>query len=262
MKLLNCRPLPLVVLVVIASVASAQTRPTTTPAAEALPIKTFQNLAAGKPQTVVVYGTSLSAFAEWPKAMKAWFDQQYPGRVTFANAAQSGQQSNWGVQQLQNRVLSKNPDLVFIEFSINDAVPRYNISIEKSIANLDSMVQSLRQQNADIDIVLQTMSTVWDTPNNPGRTAATDRPQYVEYYDAYRTYARQQHLSLVDHYPNWLKLQKDDEAKFKAWLPDGTHPIAEGSLAVTWPAIRAMLEQAQHAAGPTTQASPATRPAP
>src|SRR5437762_2209021 len=85
---------------------------------EPLPVNVFKNLQAGRKQTVVVYGTSLSAGAEWPKALKSYFDKQFPELVTFVNAAQSGQESNWGVTNLQKRVLVKNPDLVFIEFSV------------------------------------------------------------------------------------------------------------------------------------------------
>jgi peptidoglycan/xylan/chitin deacetylase (PgdA/CDA1 family) len=52
-----------------------------------------------------------------------------------------------------------------------------------------------------------------------------------------------------------VKLQTEDDARYKRWLPDGTHPIAEGSLAITWPAIEAMMEKARIAASPSTRAS-------
>ena len=216
---------------------------------EPLPVNVFKNLQAGKKQTVVVYGTSLTAAAEWPKALKENFDKQFPGLVTFINGAQSGQQSNWGVANLQERVLSKNPDLVFIEFSVNDAATKHNISAEKSAANLDHMVKALRQQNPQVDIVLQTMNPAWDSPDEPShKKYASDRPHLEEYYDTYRKYAREHSLPLVDHYPNWRKLQQEDEEKFKKWLPEGLHPVPEASLAVTWPAIEALLEKARAAA--------------
>jgi lysophospholipase L1-like esterase len=196
---------------------------------------------------VVVYGTSLSDTSEWPKALKAYFDRQFPGLVTFTNAASSGKESNWGVANLQERVLSKNPDLIFIEFSMNDAATKHNISPKQAAANLDSMVKSLRRQNPQMDIVLQTMNSVFD--GNDGKQAATARPNLETYYEGYRKYAREQGLPLIDHYPNWRKLQQEDGENFKKWLPDGTHPVPKASIAVTWPAIQALLEKARAGAG-------------
>lgn len=219
-------------------------------AKEALPTNVFKNLQAGKRQTVVLYGTSLTAAAEWPKAVKGYFDAEFPGLVTFVNAAQSGQESNWGVTNLQKRVLARNPDLVFIEFSVNDAATKHGISTEKSEANLDTMVKALHRQNPKVDIVVMTMNPGWDSPNEPShKKYASDRPHLADYYDVYRKYAREHNLPLVDIYPLWAKLRQTDEAKFKKWLPEGLHPIPEASLAVTWPAIEQLLNQARAAAG-------------
>src|SRR5215210_304473 len=113
----------------------------------ALPAAVFKNLRAGKKQTVVVYGTSLTINGAWAKALNEYFDTHFPGQVTFFNGAKAGMHSDWGVANLQERVLSKNPDLVFIEFSMNDAATKNNISLEKSQDNLDSMVKALRRQN-------------------------------------------------------------------------------------------------------------------
>lgn len=218
-------------------------------AKEPLPVNVFRSLEAGRKQAVVVYGTSLTASAEWPKALKGYFEKHFPGQVTFVNAAKSGEHSNWGVANLEKQVLAKKPDLVFIEFSINDAVTRFDISTEKSAANLDAMVKALRQQNPQVEIVLQTMNPVWDAPDVPAeRKSASNRPRLADYYEVYRKYAHEHGLPLVDHYANWLKLQQNQPEKFKKWLPDGTHPTPEASVAVTFPAIQSLLEKARAAA--------------
>ena len=217
------------------------------PSKEPLPVTVFKNLQRGDKQTVIVYGTSLTAISEWPNALKAYFDKQFPGQVIFINGAKAGETSNWGLPNLKERVLSKMPDLVFIEFSVNDAATKHNISIEKSLSNLDTMVKALRQQNPQIDIVLQTMNPAWDSPNEPShKLYASDRPHLADYYEGYRQYAHEYNLPLVDHYPAWLKLQQTDEEKFKKWLPEGLHPIPEASLAVTWPLIESLLENARN----------------
>jgi lysophospholipase L1-like esterase len=216
-------------------------------APEPLPVNIFKNLAAGKKQTAVTYGTSLTVTGAWTKATQEYFDKHYPGQVTFENTAKSGMHSNWGVENLQERVLDKKPDLVFIEFAVNDAAPKNGVSLEQSVANLDKMVTAIRQQNPQVDIVLQTMNPAWDSPSVKDKKYGSDRPHLEAYYDVCRQYARDHHLPLVDNYPNWAKLQKEDPEQFKSSVPDGIHPSSAASLAVTWPAIESLLERARGA---------------
>lgn len=212
------------------------------------PTSLFTNLASGKHQTVVVYGTSLTAAAEWPKALAAYFEQEFPGQVTFVNAAQSGQHSNWGVANLTERVLAKMPDLVFLEFSVNDSATKHGISTEQSAANLHQMVRALREQNPQVEIVLQTMNPAWDSPTEPnGKKYGSDRPEIKTYYAVYRRYAEEHSLPLLDHLTAWQKLQRDNLPEFQRLVADGIHPIPEGSLAITWPAIKALLEETRAA---------------
>src|SRR5690349_11253996 len=84
-------------------------------AAPADPATPFRSLAAGKKQTVVVYGTSLTHGGAWANATKQWFDQTYPGQVTFINSGGPGQNSDWGLANLKAKVLDHHPDLVFVE---------------------------------------------------------------------------------------------------------------------------------------------------
>ncbi|MGC3991183.1 MAG: SGNH/GDSL hydrolase family protein [Chthoniobacteraceae bacterium] len=215
---------------------------------EALPTTVFKNLQAGKKQTVVVYGTSLTILGAWAKGVNDYFNQQYPGLVTFFNGAKAGMASDWGVANLQDRVLSKNPDLVFIEFSMNDAATNRNVSLEQSAANLDQMVKSIRQQNPQADIILQTMDIAWDSPKTPTKKYGSERPNLNGYYDVYRHYAQEHHLALVDNYPNWLKLKTGNEANYEKMVGDGIHPHSGPSMAVTFPAVKALLEKARTAA--------------
>ncbi|HVS69751.1 MAG TPA: SGNH/GDSL hydrolase family protein [Phycisphaerae bacterium] len=223
---------------------AAATAPATQPAA---PLHLFANLAAGKKQTVITYGTSLTAITAWPKGLQAWFDKNFPNQVTVLNTAVSGVTSDFGLKNLQTRVLDHHPDLVFLEFSINDAVPFFHVPLEKSIANLDAMVTAIRKQNPNADIIIQIMNPVWDTPQQPGKTAAHDRPDYAAYNDAWRKYAADHHLPLIDHWPAWQKLEHDDPAQFHKDLPDGTHPTPDASRAVTLPIIESFLDHARNA---------------
>lgn len=214
------------------------------------PADFFRNLASGKKQSVVVYGTSLTEHGAWAKALKDWFDAEYPGRVGFTNSGGSGRNSKWGVANLEKRVLTFQPDLIFIEFSYNDATKQSKLSLRECEKNLHKIVQAIRSQSTSAVIVLQVMNPAWDAPN--GKNTSSKRPDVEAYNDVYRTYAREHGLVLLDHYPAWESLKNTDLEKFHLAIPDGSHPSPEASLAVTWPRIKAFLEQAQPSAQPST----------
>jgi lysophospholipase L1-like esterase len=224
-------------------------------AAPAAPSAVFQNLEAGKPQTVIVYGTSLSHGGAWAKATKQWFNQQYPGKVKFINSAGPGQNSDWGVKNLKTNVLDHQPDLVFVEFSYNDSRDKFNMPVERGAANLKRIVDEIRKQNPATVIVLQTMNVGWDAPN--GNRSFSIRPQLEMFNDNYRKLARAESLPLLDHYASWQKLKETDLPTFQKYIPDGTHPSDAGSLAITWPTVKAWLEASRAAAAKGGSPAPA-----
>ena len=200
----------------------------------------FEKLKSGEKCSVVVYGTSLTQGGAWAVAMKEWFDNKNPGKVSFYNGGGPGQNSDWGVANLKAKVLNHQPDLVLIEFSYNDAHEKFNLPVPKGKANLDEMVKSIRKQNPQACIALQVMNANWDAPNGTG--SSLHRPELAAYNQNYRDYAQANHLTLLDHYPAWQKLKETDADRFHAYIPDGTHPNKEGSLAITWPLIRDWLD--------------------
>jgi alpha-L-rhamnosidase/acyl-CoA thioesterase-1 len=113
--------------------------------------------------------------------------------------------------------------------------------VEQGAANLAQMVQAILKQDTNTTIVLQIMNVGWDAPN--GNQSSSHRPQLEKYNLTYRLYAKEHNLPLLDHYQNWLRLKEREPEKFRAYIPDGTHPNKEGSLAVTWPSVREWLEQ-------------------
>ncbi|MDD5350556.1 MAG: NAD(P)-dependent oxidoreductase [Chthoniobacteraceae bacterium] len=206
----------------------------------------FRNLEAGRPQTVLLYGTSLTEGGAWTQALREWFDTQYPGQVTFLNRACGGMNSDWGAENLQTRVLDCHPDLVFLEFSYNDAHDKFALPVERGAANLDRMVKAIRAQSPETLIVLQIMNIGWDAPN--GNRSASVRPRLQAYNDNYRRYAASHGLPLLDHNPAWRRILETEPERFQRMIPDGSHPTPEASLSVTWPAIRDLLESLRQAA--------------
>jgi lysophospholipase L1-like esterase len=198
-------------------------------------------LAAGQPRKVVVYGTSLTANGAWVGGMDSWLSAEYPGLLTVVNSGLSGKNSAEGVAQLNAKVLAHNPDAVFIEFAMNDAflysdgTPR--LSVAEARVNLLTMIDSIKAQNPTAEVILQTMNTVWDSPNG-SNASATLRPDLASYYQMYREVASERGLLLIDHHPNWAALQQDDLATFQGYVPDGVHPVAQGIGKVVLPLLK------------------------
>ena len=211
--------------------------------AEPLPEQIFKALEAGESRTVIVYGTSVSIRGEWANAVERYFNRLYPDQVAFFNTARSGMHSNWGVENLKERVLDKNPDLVFLEFAINDAATKHGISTEQCRLNLDTMVNALKAQNPNVEIVLQTMNPAWDSPKSAPKKYASDRSHLADYYTVYRDYAQENGLPLVDNYPVWKKIFDEEPERYQQLVPDGIHPDSEPSLEVAWPTVKALLDR-------------------
>lgn len=179
------------------------------------------NLDAGKQQTVVTYGTSLTGGGAWVQQLQAALDIRHPGKTKFINSGKAAMWSQWGKDNLDQLVIAKKPDTVFIEFAINDAFVNYKTSVEQARSNLENMVDRILKSKADCEIILMVM-------NPPTGIHLQDRPKFKDYYQMYRDVAKTRKLLLIDHYPNWEKILNTNPELFKRLVPDGIHPAEEG----------------------------------
>ncbi len=205
----------------------------------------FQKLKAGEKQTVVTYGTSLTAAGAWVPLMQQWFDGKFPGQVTIINSGGPGQHSDWGAAQVESKVLAHAPNLVFVEFSYNDAHLRFQLTPEHCRKNLETILEKIQTKDPATAIVLQTMNAPWDPPEGKGmQDSATNRPALEAFNDNYRAVAKAQNLPLVDNYPDWVAIKETDFPRYQTLVPDGSHPNKFGSTEVTWKNVQALLEKA------------------
>ena len=188
------------------------------------------NLKAGKPQTIVTYGTSLTAGGAWAGQLQKALEAKHPGLATVINSGEGAMWSKWGVDNLESRVIQKKPDTVFIEFAINDAYLEYKMSVEEARRNLENMIDRIRRSKADTEIILMTM-------NPPIGIHLERRPKFKDYYQMYRDVAKERKLRLIDHYPKWERILDKDKDLFNKYVPDGIHPGPEGCEKVITPTI-------------------------
>ena len=188
------------------------------------------NLEAGRKQTIVTYGTSLTAGGAWVGQLQQALDKKFPGLAKVSNSGKGGMWSKWGVDNLDERVIKKEPDAVFIEFAINDAFLEYKTSAEDCRKNLENMIDRIQKARPQCQVILMTM----DPPIGVHRER---RPKIDDYYAVYRTVAKERQLLLIDHQPNWQKILNEGEVGYKKLVPDGIHPSAAGCQAVITPQI-------------------------
>jgi len=82
----------------------------------------LSKLKAGADVRIAYFGGSITAQDGWRPKTLNWFRQQFPKvQVSEINAAIGGTGSDLGVFRLQHDVLEHQPDLLFIEFAVNDS---------------------------------------------------------------------------------------------------------------------------------------------
>lgn len=176
----------------------------------------IKRLKQGEKQIIVVYGTSLSDCPKgWPLMLQDSLNAVYPGKVEVINSAKGAMWSTLGVQNLDKRVLEKKPDLVLMEFAINDAYLPYNTSLMVCQLNLEYMIDRIQEAYPKCEIILQVMNMPY---------GEAERPNLEAYYNVYRKVAKKRKLKLIDHSTYWKKIHAQGEKEFKKWVPDTLHP--------------------------------------
>ncbi len=210
----------------------------------------------GEQVTIVTLGTSLTGGEwRWVDVMMEWLNKDYPGQVEIHNLgvgasasmtvpAMEGNKYIWnkcGLDRI-SETIDINPDVVFIEFAVNDAYRPYAISVKQSQQNLELMIRDLKVSDPNIEVILQTMNVVIDMPemNMFEATRRADLPKYVKMY---KRVAKKYNLTWIDHYRNWKKYLKNEGRKaYIELVPDGIHPNPEGYRKILLPELKNKLQ--------------------
>ena len=112
----------------------------------------------GKAQTIAVYGTSLTAGGQWARQFAAVLATRYGEKSLLRNAASAGKDSNWDLQNIEERVFPHEPDVLFIEFAMNDAIKPRGTSVDKARKNLATMLDMTLEKYPECEIILMSMN--------------------------------------------------------------------------------------------------------
>jgi lysophospholipase L1-like esterase len=110
----------------------------------------YKKLRAGDSVIIGYLGGSITAAGGgWRDQSADWFQQQYPAaKIRQINAGVGGTGSDLGVFRVQHDVLEEHPDLVFVEFAVNDG----GLAPERIHQAMEGIVRQIWRQNNKTDI--------------------------------------------------------------------------------------------------------------
>ncbi|WP_029190679.1 exo-alpha-sialidase [Verrucomicrobium spinosum] len=213
-----------------------------------------------RPVTIVAFGDSTTA----PRGAVTVYPlllQEELRQVQVINAGVPGNTTTMARQRFESDVLAKNPEMVIIQFGINDSavdvwkqpaatVPR--VALETYEANLRYFVQSLKARKAAV--VLMTPNPLrWTArlkemygrapylPDEPDGFNVTLNP----YAEKVRLIAAEEKVELVDVPPAMAARAAEMKGSLDQLLADGMHPNDEGHRVVGNQLKTALLKMAQ-----------------
>lgn len=185
-------------------------------------------LEAGKDVKIAYLGGSITAAPGWRIKSRQWFAEQFPkATVAEINAAIGGTGSDLGVFRLGNDVLQHRPDLMFVEFAVNDG----GAAPQRIWQAMEGIVRQTWAADPRIDICfVYTFRVGYEKDLDQGNCprAASAMEILAEHYG----------IPSVNVAVAIAQLQRDGKLIFKSDEPapdgvvrfsrDGVHPLDEG----------------------------------
>ncbi len=184
---------------------------------------TYKKINSDKKISVVFFGGSVTAGTGatdpkntcWRAITGRYLKEKYPSAdIKLTNAAIGGTGTGYGMLRMERDVLPAKPDLVFIDFTINDSYQRY--TVQESLVYYESILQKLYKSNPYIDIVM---------------TFITDRgvlENGSRFIDAHKQLAEHYGIPTID-FADALKRELDITGNSPdVYLTDWAHPNDRG----------------------------------
>ncbi len=183
--------------------------------------RTRRDIESGADATIVCFGDSITAgYAVrrgFPSFLLESLRQRFPdSKIEMINSGISGDTSQDGLSRLDWAVLSYEPDLVTINFGINDCV--LGLSLEEFEMNLVEMVRRIRA-GPDSEILLLSSQPLESPPYDQ---------RVLDYYQTVERVAKEMNVGFVDVYGAWMKRVRAGMPLGSLILPGLDHPNEAG----------------------------------
>jgi lysophospholipase L1-like esterase len=178
---------------------------------------------------VAYLGGSITAQKGWRVYSLKWFQERFPeANFKEINAAIGGTGSKFGVYRLNDQVLAFNPDLVFVEFAVNDDAS--GNGKEKIIRSMEGIVRNIWQHNPKTDICFVytlTESFLETEMNAQLPTSAIIMEKVAEKYGIPSINFGFEVCNKIKDKQLILKGKSRKLNGIQVFSPDGTHPYPE-----------------------------------
>lgn len=122
----------------------------------------MRKLERGEPVTIAYLGGSITAQNGWRVFSRDWLQEKYPrAKVAGIHAAIGGTGSDLGVFRVEKDALSHQPDLLFVEFAVNDA----GAPSDRLLKGMEGIVRKTRRLLPETDICFVYTLTFRDSPD-------------------------------------------------------------------------------------------------
>jgi acyl-CoA thioesterase-1 len=183
--------------------------------------RTLDDLKNGCDVTIVAFGDSITAgYAVrrgFPSFWKEMLVRKHPdAKVEMINSGVSGDTTMDGLARLDWSVLSYEPDLVTVNFGINDCVLRLDLA--EFEMNLVEMIRRIRSGPGSEMLLLS---------SQPLETPPYDR-LVLDYYQAIERVAKEMDVGFVDVYGAWMERVRQGTPLGSLILSGLDHPNEAG----------------------------------
>ncbi|MDR2706301.1 MAG: GDSL-type esterase/lipase family protein [Planctomycetaceae bacterium] len=213
---------------------------------------------------IVLLGDSTTATRDSIKIYGMLLDETFRSKnigVTIINSGVGGNTSSDGKRTFQERVVAQNPDLLVIQFGLNDSaidvwknpsVVKSRVSQSQYEENLRWMIGQMKSRKIPV-ILMTTNQMIWTPklkelygkpPYNPDDPKSFTDTALRDYNNIVRKVAESENVPLVDIFKAYDEYAEKHGGKIDNLLLDGIHPNNEGQKLVfdlLYPMIRKMV---------------------
>lgn len=180
------------------------------------------------PVRIVAFGTSLTARSPWPDELQTVLSACRDAPVEVRRVAAPGAGSAWG-QSLVSDVIAAQPDVVLLEFAINDADILDGVPLSRARTQHAAILDDLGAAVPEARIALMTMNPAFGL-------RGIVRPFLNLHYQQYQALAADHQVGLVDLYSRWLMAPRHI-----AKPADGLHPSPDQERQIIVPTLASAL---------------------
>lgn len=187
----------------------------------------FSKAMLGNAVKVAYLGGSITKQEGWRIHSLNWFKERFP-KATFSevNAAINGTGSNFGAFRVKEEVLQYKPDLVFVEFAVNDQKTKS----ENIIRSMEGIVRQIKKANPYTDICfVYTISkySLEDAQKGKLTNTATQMEKVADHYGIPSINFGFEVAKMLNNKQLIIEASVKEQNGIKVFSPDGTHPYPE-----------------------------------